>query len=142
MRSLLHERGLEKKVYVDSCALSAYHLGEPIHPRIFLLLQEKGTDSSHLCHRARLFEPADLQIFDYIFAVDLDILAALKGQMQDPKDLKKVYLATAFSQQYRNQEMLDPYYGESDGFERTYLMAKDACEGILDYLLVHKEKMS
>lgn len=141
MRHILRNRGLEEKIYVDSCALYPSYLGKTAHPQVLKTLRDNEIHEEHMQHKARMFSPSDLELFDYIFAADYEILTMLKLEVSDPEQLQKIYLATAFSKEFLNQEMNDPYYGGREGFEKTFYMAKSACEGIIDYLLVDKNRI-
>jgi protein-tyrosine phosphatase len=45
---------------------------------------------------------------------------------------KKLHLFLEFAQELQDEEVPDPYYGGSRGFERVFDMVKIAAEGLLD----------
>jgi protein-tyrosine phosphatase len=82
------------------------------------------------CGRARLPRRISLE-FDYILAMDRENLVALLKRCP-PEHRHKVRLYLSFSSQFEDQEVPDPYYGGSQGFERVLDMVEDAARGLLE----------
>jgi len=127
MKSLIKQKGLEKKIFADSCAISSYHVGCKADARMRHCSQLKGIT---IDHTAKLFDPVFLDAFDYIFAVDEEVKEFLLSYATD-KNAHKIFLVTAFSQKYHLEEMPDPYYGGDRGFEHVLDMAGECCHTIL-----------
>lgn len=129
LRHLALQKGLE--LNIDSCGLGWFHLGEHPDPRAFEAAKKRGI---LLDHRAQQFSEADLDTFDYLFAVDSDVAEQIKLHAKTEAQKAKVHLATAFSRKYKNQPIPDPYYMGLSGFEQMMDLAIDSCEGILEHL--------
>lgn len=135
MQSLIEKRGLTNDFCVDSCGMSSYYLGKNADSRMRLAAETKGYRM--MDHRAKLFEMGFFHAFDYIFAVDEEILRQLKD-LSGGSFTGKLYLVSEFSQEYHGEDMPDPFYLGSEGFVQTVLMAEDCCKGILDWVLLKK----
>src|SRR5688500_14586932 len=61
------ENHLESRVEVDSCGTSNYHIGDNADPRTIASAVRHGVPIDHC---ARQLTAADLERFDYIFAMD------------------------------------------------------------------------
>jgi protein-tyrosine phosphatase len=136
MKQMIKEKGLSQEVFVDSCAISSYHIGCKADHRMRLHAKQKGIEIDHI---AKMFDPVFLDAFDYIFAVDNEVKKHLLSH-STPKNKHKIYLATAFSKQYPFEEIPDPYYGGEKGFHFTLDMAYDCCLCILSKIVKDFEK--
>jgi protein-tyrosine phosphatase len=133
---LAHERGVRDQFTIDSCGTGGWHAGELPDPRARATAARYGI---HLTHRARQFEPADLQRFDLLLAMDRANLRALQAAGASPA---RARLLREFDPSIPGAllagdppEVPDPYYGSGDGFEQVYAMLRGACAGLLDALL-------
>jgi protein-tyrosine phosphatase len=88
-----------------------------------------------LTGRARQFDPADFERFDWILAMDRhnyrDILAL------DPEGTyaHKVKMMCDYCRHHPDQEVPDPYYGGPEGFTYVIELLLDACAGFLDQVV-------
>jgi protein-tyrosine phosphatase len=128
-------RAVDHLFTIDSCGTGGWHVGELPDPRVRQVATRYGV---RLDHRARQFEPADLQRFDLLLAMDRANLRALQRAGAAPHHAR---LLREFDPGIPAQflasdppEVPDPYYGEDDEFERIYHMITSACEGLLDAL--------
>ncbi|PZO44780.1 MAG: protein tyrosine phosphatase [Shackletoniella antarctica] len=138
MNHLIEQRQLSDQVVCDSAGTASYHVGSPPDRRMAQAAKAQGIE---LVGRARQFDPADFDRFDYILAMDRenyrDIVAlAPVGQHQDQLR-QKVRLMCDFCRSHSDQEVPDPYYGGVEGFNYVISLLQDACEGLLDHLLKH-----
>ena len=134
MAALKHgavERGWGEKIFVDSCGLGWFHLGQHPDRRTFEAAKKKGI---LIDHRAQQFQEGFFEGFDYIFTVDSDILEQLKARAGTEGQKGKLFLASAFSSRYRDQPIPDPYYMSSSGFDEVMEMILECSEGILKFL--------
>ncbi len=129
LEKLVKKQKIADRVYIDSCALTSWYLGCSADPRMCLAASKRGIQID-LTHRAKLFEEQFFQLFHYIFAVDKEVLALLHAFPLFEEEKKKIYLASAFSKKYRDQDIPDPYYGGEEGFELVMDQAEDCCRGI------------
>jgi protein-tyrosine phosphatase len=94
----------------DSAGTENYHVGEPPDPRSIRHARERGYELSPL--RARQVRAADFHEFDLILAADEINLRELRRRCpQEQHHRLALFLGDA--------ALPDPYYGESDGFEKV-----------------------
>ena len=137
MRSLLEEAGLEEIVEVDSAGTGADHVGEEPDPRTHEAAAENGVS---LAGSARQFEIEDFDEFEYVLAMDGENRDELSSLAPDEEAEEKIFLVRDFeSNARRDQDVPDPYYGGSDGFEKTFQILDRACRGLLEHLVAHHE---
>ncbi len=128
LRDKLEEAGLLERVRLDSAGTHDYHVGKPPDRRAQEAARNRGYDLSAL--RARQVSSRDFSEFDLILAMDQDNYQSLLRQCPEPQR-HKVRLFLSFSSQYANQEVPDPYYGGSQGFDHVLDMVEDAVEGLI-----------
>ena len=116
-------------IEIDSAGTSNYHPNKAPDARSQTHALARGYDLSTL--RARQVQASDFTAFDLILAMDLDNLEQLRSmqgqaERQFGATAQKAQLAlmSAHDEQYAQQAVPDPYYGEADGFERVL----DQCE--------------
>lgn len=94
----------------DSAGTESYHIGDPPDPRSVRHAQTRGYDLSTV--RARQVHASDFHEFDLILAADEINLRELRRRC--PQELHprlRLFLDDI--------GLPDPYYGESDGFEKV-----------------------
>lgn len=129
MEHLFEEKGIQG--YIESCGLHATFLGNPPDRR----MQEGATKRGiTLENRAKVFEATYFDQFDAIFCVTNDVLNAVKAMAHTQEHQQKIYLATAFSEKFKGEEIPDPYFGGDKGFEYAWEMIEESCQGILKAL--------
>lgn len=129
MDHLIQQEGLSDQIVCDSAGTSSYHIGSPPDRRMSAAANKRGIT---LTGQARQFHPEDFEKFDLILAMDKenrrDILTLdLKEQYGD-----KVKLMCDFCRHHPEQEVPDPYYGGTEGFNYVINLLLDACEGLLE----------
>lgn len=131
-RSPLAEGILKSKVdantvWVDSAGTGGFHVGNPPDPRSIAVAQKNGLDiSQQVC---RKLHPSDLIEFDLIYAMDKSNYANILTLSQTKEQRKKVKLLLSETD-LNIQEVPDPYYDASDGFDKVYTLIDRACEEI------------
>ncbi|WP_009632288.1 low molecular weight protein-tyrosine-phosphatase [Synechocystis sp. PCC 7509] len=130
MNQLIEQADLGNRISCDSAGTASYHVGNPPDRRMNAAAATKlGIE---LVGQARHLQPLDLKDFDLILAMDKanyqDILAL------DPtgKYSHKVHLMCEYCSKYSNQEVPDPYYGGTEGFNYVIDLLVDACTGLLE----------
>ncbi|HNQ03769.1 MAG TPA: low molecular weight protein-tyrosine-phosphatase [Thiobacillaceae bacterium] len=131
LRDKLADAGLLDKVRLDSAGTHDYHVGKPPDRRAQEAAGRRGYDLSSL--RARQVGIGDFLEFDLILAMDEDNYQNLLRVCPEPHR-HKVRLFLSFSRQYADQEVPDPYYGGSQGFDQVLDMVEDAAEEIVNTL--------
>lgn len=131
-QQLVETRQLESQIGIDSAGTHAYHIGEQPDRRSQAAAQDRGIDMSH--QKARKVEVTDFDNFDYVLAMDTSNYKDLQS-LATPKQRQRVHLFMDFSTGWNVNEVPDPYYGGSHGFERVLDMVESASEGLLEDIL-------
>ncbi|MEE9344039.1 MAG: low molecular weight protein-tyrosine-phosphatase [Methylococcales bacterium] len=119
------------QIETDSAGTHAYHIGEPPDPRSQSIATEHQIDISK--QRARKVTEHDFEYFDYILAMDQDNFDILIDAC--PEAFRhRIHLILSFAPQIDHQDVPDPYYGGSFGFERVFDLVTDASIGLLETL--------
>ena len=127
---LVNQRSLNDRIRVDSAGTGDWHIGRSPDQRTIKAAASRGYDLSAL--RARLVTVEDFDEFNYILAMDhsnLQDLQAMRPQHFNG-ELSLFLPAGGLSE----QEVPDPYYGGSDGFEQVLSLVEQASGGLLDYI--------
>jgi len=82
--------------------------------------------------RARRVQIEDFERFNYIIAMDRDNLALLIDQAEAEYH-DKIHLFLEFASGHED-EVPDPYYGGTTGFERVLDLVEEASRGLLETL--------
>jgi len=128
----LREAGLVDRIAVESAGTNAYGVGEPADQRSCETARARGIE---LHSRGRQFEFADLDVFDYVIAMDRQNLSSLHGLTRDPLRLGKIHLLRDFdANSGPGSDVPDPYSGGPGGFDRVFDQIEAACRGLLEAL--------
>jgi low molecular weight protein-tyrosine phosphatase len=129
---LANERGVLDRFDVDSCGTGNWHVGSAADARSIEVAARHGV---HLPSQSRQVEPeTDFERFDLLIAMDHGNerdLCALGAEPQQVRLMRSFDPALADASGPA-LDVPDPYYGPGDGFERSYVMLRAACEGLLD----------
>ena len=123
-RRTVEEAGLAGAVAVSSAGTGGWHVGDGADRRALAALRARGYDGS--AHRARQFAHDWFAAHDLVVALDRDnerTLRRLAGD--DPGATAKIRLFRA------GDEVPDPYYGGSEGFEHVLDLVEEAAEALL-----------
>ena len=119
---------LPSKIFtVDSAGTAAYHTGNPPDPRSIAVAAKYGIAIDQ--QKARPFEKEDFHRFDRIYVMDRSNHNNLKRLEPTEAEWEKVALLLG------DEEVPDPYYGGTDGFEIVYQMIDAATDRIANELL-------
>ncbi|MBA3958606.1 MAG: low molecular weight phosphotyrosine protein phosphatase [Parachlamydiaceae bacterium] len=136
LRHMVSQNSSLKDLEIQSCGLGSWHAGNLPDLRMQEAAKKRGVT---LTSRAQAITPEFFNRFDYILAADHEVLKTLQKHAHQPEHKAKLYLMTAFSQGYTNEEVPDPYYGGEAGFELVLDMLEDACEGFLSHIKKSKK---
>lgn len=134
MNHLIEQRQMENLIVCDSAGTSDYHIGRSPDVRMSAAAQQilgivlKG--------RARQFHSADFEQFDLVLAMDRENYRSILAHDPAGRYREKVRLVCEFCRHHPDEEVPDPYYGEASGFQYVINLLEDACEGLLEYILV------
>lgn len=130
-RKVLAERAPDLVVAVDSAGTHAYHIGEPPDPRARRAAERRGIDLGGL--RARRISLEDFERFDLLLAMD-ELNRETLLETGPAEHHSKVRLMLEFAPHLGRQDVPDPYYGGSNGFEYVLDLVEEASLGLLEHL--------
>jgi len=130
-RLTVERAGLGDAIVIDSAGTHAYHIGEPPDSRAQDAAARRGIDLSPL--RGRRVSATDLQEFDYVLAMDRENYRNLLD-ICPPGYEERVVMLMDFAPDRPEEEVPDPYFGGSGGFDRVLDMIEDAAEGLLNHI--------
>jgi protein-tyrosine phosphatase len=129
-RHLVRAEGLEDRFVIDSAGTGAWHVGDPPDTRSIAVAEANGVA---LEGRARQVRPEDLERFDVVVAMDRENLRDLQ-RMAANGARSRVHLLREFDPEGGGDEVPDPYFGGTGGFEAVYRMVRRSCEALLQEL--------
>ena len=133
LRKAVKDRGLVGQIEIASAGTDACQGALP-DTRAKKAAELRGYDLSGIRARSLLLE--DFAKFNLILAVDQRVLRMLYKVC--PSDyLDKLGLLMSYGQHFIGEEMPDPYYGNSDGFERVLDMVEDVIPGLMETFKRH-----
>ena len=125
LKALANARGLADRYYVESAAVSAEEIGNPIYPPAKRCLQQHGVWFDP-AKRARQVTAADYKRFDRIICMDSSNLRLIKRFFPADPD-GKIHLMMSYTGVGR--DVADPWY--TGDFETTFLDLLEACESMV-----------
>ena len=129
-RHVVEEAGLSARFLIDSAGTHAYHVGEPADPRARAAAERRGISLDGIA--ARRVDSKDFEQFDYVLAMDRLNHVTLVDKA-DVEHHEKIRLFLDFGPG-KEDEVPDPYYGGSAGFERVLDLVEEASQGLLETL--------
>jgi protein-tyrosine phosphatase len=123
LRHLVKERGLADRIRIASAGTHDYHVGEAPDARSLKHALKRGYDLS--AQRAAQVGREDFDNHDYILAMDRGHLRILRG-LQPPGSRAKLGLFLETSGRWKDEDVPDPYYGGTAGFEQVLDMIEEA----------------
>ena len=128
MEHLVREAGLAAEFDIDSAAVSAEELGNPVHRGTRRKLQEVGIRCGE--HRARRLTRADYGRFDLIIGMDGSNIRGIMRILGDDPQAKVCRLLDFTS---RPRDIADPWY--TGDFDATYADVREGCEALLAHVM-------
>lgn len=123
-RRMADERGLDLEI--ESYGISSEESGHGIDRRAVRVLTEHGYDAAN--HRARRITAEDMADA-FVVAVEPYHVERLRKLLP----IANVHLLNDFNpDKPKGQELIDPWYGDDDGFYATLADVEAAMPGILD----------
>lgn len=133
MQSIIDERGLSDKFYLDSAGLYGGHAGDLHDQRMRVHANRRGYN---LTHRSRKVRQSDFDDFDLIVAMDDSNYSRLKAMAPTLEAEKKVVKMIDYISGFPNYDYVpDPYYEGAEGFELVLDMLEEGCRVLLDSTL-------
>lgn len=131
MRHIIQQDPGFKDIHIESCGMGDWHVGQMPDERIRFAAQDRGIS---LTSRAQQFRLPFFNQFDYILAVDREVLNELFRYARHTEVKAKIHLLSEFSSLYKNEEIPDPYYQGGAAFELVLDMIEDCCQGLAEHL--------
>jgi protein-tyrosine phosphatase len=123
-------------IQIDSAGTHAYHVGQPPDPRAQRAALRRGIDLSAL--RARRIAETDFSNFDLVLAMD-PLNVAVMHEVCPPDLHARIRLLMEFAPAIDREDVPDPYYGGSNGFEYVLDLAEEASAGLIAHLRTELE---
>ena len=127
-RHMLEERGLGERFAVDSAAVSAEEIGNPVYPEANRTLVAHGLPASN--HHAWQLTRADYDRYDFFIGMDQENIYRMR-QIFGGDSQHKVGLLLAYTEHPREVE--DPWY--TGRFDRVFDLIIQGCQALLEALL-------
>jgi protein-tyrosine phosphatase len=121
MLSMAKKMGLHERVSIESAGTGAHPRGEPIDPRTMLALKKAGQPAPKA--KSRRIRELDFANFEHILAMDHDNMATLRRQCPEEHQHKLALFLSAIPGR-ENDAVPDPYYGNTEGFDRTVALCE------------------
>jgi low molecular weight protein-tyrosine phosphatase len=131
----LKERGLQRKIRVDSAGTHASQPGRPADPRSKRICAPLGIDLRK--SKSRQVREQDFARFDYILAMDLRNREWLLENCPDGFR-ERISLLGEWAVETGLIEIPDPYYGNMAGFEMVIKLLQTSIQGFVQELAVDK----
>jgi protein-tyrosine phosphatase len=133
MLKKLKEQDLLKYFYIDSAGILNYHEGELPDFRMCQHVEKRGYK---LESRSRPVKRDDFSFFDLILYMDDSNRKGLEKFRPTAEERKKIKPVTDYCVKFDEDEVPDPYYGGSSGFEYVLDMLENACECLIEKLVM------
>ena len=131
-QDLVNREKLDQKIFISSAGTGNWHIGNLPDERMRQTAQSKGIK---LESRAQQFQSKDFNRFNLILAMDHSNLIRLSEIAPSSLPPDKLILFRSFDPESNDdQDVPDPYYGGTKGFEEVYSMVKRTCPPLLDYI--------
>lgn len=125
LKALVRARGMEDRYYIESAAVSAEEIGNPIYPPARRCLSQHGVPFD-LGKRARQITRADYSRFDRIVCMDSSNLRLLRRIIPDDPD-GKIHLLMVYTGTGR--DVADPWY--TGDYEEAFQDILEGCQRMM-----------
>jgi protein-tyrosine phosphatase len=130
----VNENGLQELFHTDSAGTSDNHAGEDADSRTLHNARKNGLTFQH---SAKKFTVEQLETFDLIVVMDRSNERNVKSLSHDTQHHEKVHLMRKWDSEAPEEDVPDPWYGGTEGFEdvfqilnrSTALLLKDLTSG-------------
>jgi protein-tyrosine phosphatase len=121
--------------FVDSVGTISQHEGEHPDKRAIDTAVNHGIDISK--QRSRPIKSSDLENFDKIYCMDLDVYEDVISKAKNEEQRQKISLFLEVLGDHKNAEVPDPYWGGMDEFEKVFQLLDKGCNMIVKQLTVN-----
>ncbi len=115
--------------HVASAGTNGYHTGEAPHNSSIKICKQHNIDISHQV--SQRFTVSDFDNYDRIYVMAKDVYDDVQVLATHKKQMEKVhyFLDALYPKQQR--DVIDPWYGNEDGYLPVFLQIKKCCEKIV-----------
>lgn len=118
-----------ESIHVDSAGTISQHEGKHPDPRALKTAEAHQIDISK--QRSRPITSEDLENFDQIYCMDLDVMENVISKARNEEQRQKISLFMEVLGDHGNAEVPDPYWGDREEFENVYRILDRGCEAIV-----------
>lgn len=133
LRLEFEQRGLQRKIRVDSAGTHASQPGRSADSRAQKICRLQGIDLRKC--RARQVTEQDFHHFDHILAMDQRNCRWLLDNCPEPYR-ERISLLGAWIPGESSVEIPDPYYGNMSGFEKVFEVLQKSVHGFVERNIV------
>ena len=126
---LVEQAELTDRIRIDSAGTHVFHVGNPPDERAMRAAMSRQYRMDHLT--ARQVTAEDIAAYDYVLAMDLANLEILQS-LADEALRDKPRLFMSYAPDYGLEEVPDPYYGGTNGFEQVLDEIEAAAGNLLE----------
>lgn len=129
-QQMVDSAGLGKYFEIDSAGIGAWYVGEPAHDGTLAILRRNNIPYDG---RSRQIERTDMDEFDYVLAMDREVMGYLRRYATGTHAELRMFLDYAVAEgAVTTSEVPDPYY---DGrFELVYNLVGHGCRALLAHI--------
>jgi len=127
-QDMVNKAGLGDLIEVDSAGIGSWHVGEPAHDGTLEILKKNKISYNG---RARQIERVDLDDFDYVLAMDREVLQyILRSGTGATANIALFLMYAKQAGLVTGDEVPDPFYDNT--FDRAYSLIQRGCAALLD----------
>ena len=137
MKAKVHAAKLDNRFFIDSAGIGDWHVGQLPDSR----MRERGARRGYrFDSHARQIRQADFDDFDLLLVMDDANYRHITSIAPNAAAREKVRMLTDYLQEHENIPTVpDPYYGDTNDFDYALDLIEDACEGLLNALILANE---
>jgi len=131
LRGIVRRAGLEHLFEIDGAGIYDGHAGQPPSLLAVEAAARRGYDIGDL--RSRPLMPEDIARFGYPLAMDRTHLVAMRSMAPEGlTDRPQMFLK--FASELGDRDVVDPYGGTTEDYERALDLIEAGCVGLLKHL--------
>lgn len=127
---------LPENFFVDSVGTISMHEGEHPDKRAVETAANHGIDISK--QRSRPIANSDFETFDKIYCMDTRVYEDVVSKAKNEEQRQKISLFLDSTENLKNSEVPDPYWGDMNDFEHVFQLIDKGCDAILNQLKANK----
>ena len=127
-KALCGAKGALEAFDISSRGIDSYHVGEAADPRMREAAHARGVEIEGV---AELLSTEEMSAADYILVATADIAKHLKERQ--PACASKIHLISHWSVRFKEQDIPDPYYSETQSFNYVMDMLEECLEAFYEH---------